>query len=164
MAVERGAAPGARPARSYSGCVANIAFARVRKCYVLVQNKNAATDEEWSKWVAFVSKGGEVSVPSMRVLIFSAGGSPTPKQRASIHALMPKTGGGVETAIVTASFVGRSVVGAMNLFNPKVRAFSPERVSDALDYLDVAAPDRPEGLDLAARLHHELGLPFTKRT
>ena len=155
---------GACRAGPYSGCVANIAFSRLRMCFVLVQNKNAATDDEWEKWVAFVSRGGEASVESMRVLIFSAGGSPTPKQRASIHKLMPQSGGGVSTAIVTASFIGRSVVSAMNLFNSKVRAFSPDRVSDALDYLDIAAPHRAELLDLVARLHGELDLPFTTHT
>ncbi len=136
----------------------NIAFGRSGRCFVLVQNEKPATDEEWGRWVAFVGKGGEASRAQLRVLILSKGGSPTPKQRRLIHELMPKTGGGALTAIVLSSVVGRTVVAAMALFNDKVRAFAPEHLSDALDYLGIPGPLRPELEKVVAGLHDSLGL------
>jgi hypothetical protein len=49
----------------------------------------------------------------------------------------------------------------MALFNPGVRAFAPNRVSDAFEYLRISSPRWPEVLDLARKLHDELGVPFT---
>jgi len=138
----------------------NLAFSRSGHCFVLVQNQKTATDEEWGRWVAFVGKGGRASGEHIRVLILSKGGSPTPKQRRLIHDLMPKMGGGTFTAIVLSSFIGRTVVAAMSLFNDKVRAFAPDRLSDALDYLAIPTPLRPELESVIAGLHETLSLPF----
>lgn len=134
---------------------------RSLNCTILVQNEQTATDEEWDRWVAFASAGGASAANLTRVLVFTAGGSPTPKQRAQIHALMPAGGSGLLTAVVIGSIVARTVVGAMALFNPGVRAFAPNRVSDAFEYLRISSPRWPEVLDLARKLHDELGVPFT---
>lgn len=143
--------------------MANLAFTRIGRCFVLVQNEQSATDEEWSRWVRFVAGGGEATSGRLGVLVMSAGGSPTPKQRKQIHELMPRTGGGVETAILLPSLVARTIVTAMSLFNPKVRAFAPDRLADALDYLGVADASRPDLIAAAHRLHDELGIAYRAR-
>jgi hypothetical protein len=141
----------------------NLAFGRKHQCFVLVQTENPASDAEWQQWVDFVSQGGTASAELMRVLVFSAGGSPTPKQRRLIHELMPLAGGSVMTAVVIDSRVGRAVVTAMSLFNRGVRAFRPDRVAEAFDHLGIAAAIRPELLELARQKHALLRLPFTAR-
>lgn len=140
----------------------NVAFERVDRCCVLVQNQRAATDEEWERWVAVLQAAGKDTKGALCVLVVSAGGSPTPKQRARIHALMPSAGGGVLTSIVTSSFIGRTVVSAMGLFNDKVRAFAPGELGRALDYLGVEEARRPELRSAIERLHAQLGLSTSR--
>lgn len=141
--------------------MANIAMGHSLNCSILVHNEETPTDDEWDRWVAFASAGGASATNLTRVLVFSAGGSPTPKQRAKIHTLMPTGGSGLLTAVVIGSRVARTVVGAMALFNPGVRAFAPNRVSDAFDYLRISNARWPEVLDLVRQLHDEIGVPFT---
>lgn len=135
-----------------------LAFDRLGACFVLVQGERDATDEEWSRWVDFVVRGGNDLERNIRVLVVSAGGSPTPKQRARIHEVMPKMGGGVPTAIVTSSRIGRVVVSTMALFNSEVRAFAPSELDRALAYLGVPDASQPALRALVARLHTTLGL------
>jgi hypothetical protein len=141
----------------------NLAFAHVGSCFVLVQNEHTASDEEWTRWVEAVSRGGADAAGLVRVLVMSAGGSPTPKQRRQIHALMPATGGGVPTAVVIGSTIGRAVVTAMSFFNGKVRAFAPEALGEAFEHLEVPRASRPELFALAKSLHAELGIAFVAR-
>lgn len=129
---------------------------RSLNCQILVQNERPATDEEWDRWVAFVTSAGASVAHLTRVLVFSAGGSPTPKQRAKIHALVPA--GGVLTAIVIGSRLARTVVKAMALFNPGTRAFAPNRLRDALEYLRVSGPRHVEVFAVTRALHAELGI------
>jgi hypothetical protein len=140
--------------------MANLAFSRFHNCFVLVQNQQTATDAEWADWIKFVLSPADGGGNTIRVLVFSAGGSPTPKQRSQIHRVMPRTQGGVYTAVVIASLVGRSVVNAMSLFNPKVRAFAPTHVQPALDYLQIPSATRMELLTLARQLHAAVQVPF----
>lgn len=141
----------------------DLAYARRGQCFVLVQTKNTASDEEWQKWIEFSTQLGADSAHLMRVLVFSAGGSPTPKQRKAIHALVPPDGRGVMTAVVLDSVIGRAVVSTMALFNPNVRAFTPDRVEAAFDYLQIVDSMRPELFELARQAHVELKLPFLAR-
>ncbi|MFO0683225.1 MAG: hypothetical protein U0234_14305 [Sandaracinus sp.] len=137
----------------------SLAFDRIGSCFVLVQGERDATDEEWSRWVDFVVRGGNDLQRDIRVLVISAGGSPTPKQRARIHEVMPRMGGGIPTAIVTSSRIGRAVVSTMALFNSEVRAFAPSELDRAVAYLGVPEASRPALRASVVRLHATLGLP-----
>jgi hypothetical protein len=140
----------------------NVAFERVDRCCVLVQNQKPATDEEWENWVGLLQAAGRETKGALCVLVVSAGGSPTPKQRARIHSLMPSTGGGVLTAIVTSSFIGRTVVSTMGLFNDKVRAFAPGELGRALEYLGVEEARRADVRSAVERLHTQLALSTSR--
>jgi hypothetical protein len=72
---------------------------------------------------------------------------------------MPTGGTGALTAIVIGSPVPRMVVGAMALFNPGTRAFGPNRLREALEYLHVSSARHAEVFALARALHDELGIP-----
>lgn len=147
-----------RSAPEIGRVMTNIAFERFRNCFVLVQNQYTASDAEWEEWLEFATGGGPAVATLMRVLIFSAGGAPTPKQRSQVHALTPKSGNGVRTAVVTPSFVGRTVVGAMALFNRNTEAFAPSSARRAFDYLGVPGPVHHELLERVYRLHQQLNI------
>lgn len=138
--------------------MSTLAFDRLGNCFLLVQGERDASDDEWSRWVEFVMRGGKELERKIRVLVVSSGGSPTPKQRARIHEVMPGMGGGVPTAIVTSSRIGRIVVSAMALFNSEVRAFAPSELDRALAYLGIPETERPMVRALVGRLHATLGL------
>jgi hypothetical protein len=141
--------------------MANLAMGRSLNCAILVHNERPATDdEEWDRWIAFVADAGPAAAHLTRVLVFSAGGSPTPKQRAKINVLTPPGEQGVLTAIVIPSLLARGVVSALTLFNPGVRAFAPERLQEALGYLRISSVRQPEVIHIARALHAELGIPF----
>jgi hypothetical protein len=140
--------------------VANIAFERFEDCCVLVQNHHSATDDEWKSWLDFVAQDSSAPPPNLRILIFSVGGSPTPKQRAQVHELMPKSGDGVRTAVVTASFVGRAIVTAMSLFNKNVRPFPMRPAKEAFAYVGIPESRHPELMALLRKMHERLGISF----
>lgn len=144
--------------------VQNLAFGRFGQCFVLVHDQHAPADEDWQRWVDFLSEGGAAHPSLLRVLIFSAGGSPTPTQRRALHALVRRAGPrGIRVAVVTDSAIGRAVVSVMALFNPLTRAFSAGRVEEALEHLDVLAALRPDLLRFAQQLHELLNVPFPSR-
>lgn len=139
--------------------MANLAFERFHNCFLLVQNQHSPTDVEWDQWLTFATQGGRGDAAVMRVLIFSAGGSPTAKQRSRVHELSPKSGNGVLTAVVTASFIGRTVVQAMALFNRNIRAFALNQSGQAFEYLYIPTPLHQELMECVQRLHQRIGIP-----
>jgi hypothetical protein len=136
--------------------MANLAFQRFHTCFVLVQNDKPPSDDEWALWLKFLVQARSLSASAVRVLVVSAGGSPTAKQRAEIHKLTPKSGEGVTTAVVIPSFVGRTVVGAMALFNNNVRPFSPKATRDALNYLGISPELHGEVMALVHALQQKV--------
>ena len=138
----------------------NVAFESFQRCAILVQNQHTATDEEWNQWLAFVAQSRARWASDLRILILSAGGTPTPKQRSMVHALMPKSGNGVLTAVVTSSFFGRTVVSAMSLFNRNVQAFSIRLARDAFNYLGIPSTRHMELMTRLRLMHERLDIPF----
>jgi hypothetical protein len=81
----------------------------------------------------------------IRGLSVSDGGGPTAKQRQELHEFMRQfTGGRGTIAIVTANPLVRGIVKALSLFNPQARGFAPGELSEAIDYLGLAADQRSE--------------------
>jgi hypothetical protein len=109
-------------------------------------------DEEWEAYLqAYVDMGeGE-----RKVLVFTQGAGPTSAQRGRLHEILRGTP--QRTAVVTASQLGRLMTAAVSWTNPAIRAFAPERVASAFDYLGIDAPRRPQLIRTARRLLAEVG-------
>jgi hypothetical protein len=97
------------------------------------------------------------------VLVYTDGGGPDSRQREELRRAF--AGKSPITAIVTASASARGIVTGLNWFfrEPRIKAFSPQDLEGALEYLGQAGPvPRGEVLHTLEALAAELGveLPF----
>jgi hypothetical protein len=105
-----------------------------------VHSEHAPTDVEWDAYMRMST------APGIRaLLVLSEGGGPNAQQRTSIARfphLKP-----LPTAIVTRAAVVRGVVTAIRWLGKNIRAFRPEELDDAFQYLEIG-----EGLSEQLRL------------
>jgi hypothetical protein len=102
---------------------------------LLVHGTGPPSDADWSDYVAAL----ELHKDSLRcVLVVSDGPGPNAAQRSRINALVDRNRRAVPTAVVTHSTVARGIVTVLHWFNPGIRAFAPDHLAGALDYLGVA--------------------------
>jgi hypothetical protein len=110
---------------------------------LVAHTSRAPTDVEWERYLGAM-RGHDVE--RMRSLVFTDGGAPNMAQRGRLNdTLDGKTSTG---AVISASALVRGVVTALRWFNPKLKAFSPTEVPQALTYLDIKSPR-----DIAAIRH-----------
>lgn len=142
-----------------AGAKKTMAFGKVDEFIVIVHGDSSPSDEEWAPWIEYnrrhFAEGGMV-----KLLIVTDGGAPSATQRQLTNETLaefflenPKA---VRGAIVTASTFVRGVVTALSWFNPGYTAFSPERMDDALKYLEVPPDRRPDVLALIKSLKAQL--------
>lgn len=110
-----------------------MAFALVGTVLVALHTESAPSDEEWSSYIELMKSIKDIS--RVRSMAFTDGGAPNSKQRKDVNDVLNGRPG--LAVVVSASTVVRGVVTALNWFNPLVRAFPPERLADAYDYLKV---------------------------
>lgn len=119
----------------------NIAFDEVNTYVILVHNKHAPTNEEWSEYIQFNTARGMAHGRLSPYLIVSEGGAPTGAQRRAMHdAITPvlqRNPTLMRSAIVTPSTFVRGIVAAMHLVNPIFQAFSPDDMESAYAYLGI---------------------------
>ncbi|HEX6275088.1 MAG TPA: hypothetical protein VFZ53_18745 [Polyangiaceae bacterium] len=74
---------------------------------------------------------------NLRILVVTDGGGPDAVMRAEVAEFYKANRVLVKTAVITASLISRSIVAAIGLVNPHVKAFSPGHVRTALTHLDL---------------------------
>jgi hypothetical protein len=108
---------------------------RVGSVIVLVHGPESPTQAEWDKYLELVEQSSGLAT---QVLVYSKKGAPGPKQRADVQRLYngyPK--GAPPVAVVTGDTIARGVVKAISWIygGDKIRAFAPEEVELALEWL-----------------------------
>jgi hypothetical protein len=102
--------------------------------FVLVHGKRSPCDAEWDLYLTDLrAQAGRLDC--VRTLVITEGGNPDGAQRQRLNQLL--RGRPTRAAVLTASIVARGVVGALAVFNPSIRAFSPDAAGLALAYLGV---------------------------
>jgi len=120
---------------------------------ICVHTSRAPSDAEWARYIAAV---GTCDVERLRTVVFTDGGAPNSEQRKLVNrALGGKTSVG---GIVTGNVVVRSAVTALSWFNPKIKAFSPERTEEAFQHVGLTPDEVPAVWEIVARLRTELGV------
>lgn len=140
----------------------SMVFKIVGNVHIVLAGAADPTDADWRLYMDAV-RGEERKMADfgkMRTLVFSAGGGPNAKQRKEINEFL----GGRPTpvAIVTSSTIMRGVVTALQWFNPLARAFSPENVVAALQFLGTSNSEASEVWAEAKRLQNSFGAPASK--
>lgn len=110
----------------------NMTFATVGNVVIALHTSSAPTDEEWTEYTRAVKA---MDITKVKPLAFSDGGGPDSKQRKQLNDVLASRPG--RAALVTSSTLARSVVTALSWFNPLVKAFAPDEVAQAFDYLQL---------------------------
>jgi hypothetical protein len=119
---------------------------------ILVHTSRPPSTDEWATYISTISK---LDPAKFQTLVFTDGGAPSSTQRKEVtEALGGRASRG---AIVSASMLVRGVVTALSWFNPLIRAFSPDEVADALQYLCVPRDEEPRVWAEVQRLREQLG-------
>jgi hypothetical protein len=125
---------------------------------LLVHGEEPPTNADWGEYLGFLQT--QVSlVPSPRFLLVTDGVAPTPTQRARLNALVGKLGRPVPTAVITHSRLARGVVAILRLFNSAIRAFAPNELSSAMEYLEIDPARRTDLLDRIVQMRIEISRP-----
>lgn len=115
----------------------------------------AIADADWARYVAAIEAQVVARRPA-RALVLSYGSAPTTAQRALLEKAAAPVKRDLKVAVVTSSTFVRGVVNAFTLFSPGYRAFSPERLDDALAFLEFVPSRRAEVRAVLARLDAEV--------
>jgi hypothetical protein len=120
---------------------------------VFVHSEESPSNREWSTLMDAFRNA--TNLRRIRVLVFTYGGAPNARQRAELNDVL----GGVRppVAVVTPSTLARAVCTAIGWFQPRLRAFAPEELEAALDYLDANEADRKVLTRMLRELRLELG-------
>jgi hypothetical protein len=125
----------------------NLAIQVIDRLFIVAYGATSPTDEEWSDYLGLVQRHG---IDRTQHIIFTEGGAPTSAQRRRVAALLD--GRAVPVAVLSASARVRAMVTALSWLNPRIKAFPPSALPEALDFLDVPA----SRADLIAGALHKL--------
>jgi hypothetical protein len=128
--------------RTWSSCGGTL------QVVISLHRHDSPTDEEWAEYmqalaIAMVALKGDKR--GIRGMSISDGGGPNAKQREEINEFMRQfTGGRGTISIVTANPFVRGIIKALSWFNPQARGFSPDQMTEAIDYLGLTPEQRAE--------------------
>jgi len=105
---------------------------------VFVHSEQAPSNAEWSSLMD--SFRTATNWRRIRVLVFTYGGAPNARQRAELNDVLRDVRPPV--AVITPSTLARAVCTAIGWFQPRLRAFPPDEIESAFDYLDANEADR----------------------
>ena len=123
--------------------------------FVLVHNKQSPKDAEWDAYIDDLKRQAS-RADCIKTLVFTEGGNPDGYQRKRLNDVL--AGRPTLAAVMTHSFLARAVVGTLAVFNPRIRAFSPDDAGLALAYLKIPMSQYGAVLQTLARLKREMGL------
>ena len=103
-------------------------------CLILAHGEEPPTDEEWEQYVEALARYCD-EYATLRVLVVSAGGAPTPGQRAVMDKRVKRHMHRAKIALMTQSTFVRGVLKAFSLFSPAYRGFDLKDFDGALAHL-----------------------------
>jgi hypothetical protein len=105
---------------------------------ILVHSRGSPSDQEWDGYLAEMTKHDP---EKLLTLVFTDGGAPSAGQRKVVNDFLE--GRTSRCAVITKSPIGRGVVSALSWFNPKIKAFPPNAIDDAMRYLGLQTVQFP---------------------
>jgi hypothetical protein len=118
----------------------NFAYGRLDRFVIVVHGDDPPTDDVWKEYLDYTFNGATAK-DIVRHLVVTRGASPTSAQRRLLQerasVLLDEHPTSVRAAIITPSTFARGVVAAISWIIDAPRAFAPDRLADAMSYLDV---------------------------
>ena len=123
--------------------------------FILLHTHLPPADSEWHPYnQELVRVDQTVGIEKCGTIVFTDGGSPGGPQRKLVADLLK--GRASICAVVTANPLVRGAVTALSWFNSKIKAFPPDQVDAALEYIGVQSHEiglvRREALALSKKL------------
>ena len=118
--------------------------------HVVMHDRRDPTDAEWSRYIAELQRC--TTQGDWRILVYSAGGTPTGHQR---HALT-KTLRGHPVAVITSSPIMRAMGFVMKALDPSIRVMTPSDEDSAFAHLRLTPDHRRRALMLRDQLARQL--------
>ncbi|MEM7157467.1 MAG: STAS/SEC14 domain-containing protein [Myxococcota bacterium] len=109
----------------------NILFERHQDWVLLVHGADPPNDDEWARYADVLRDAANSS--GRGLLALTDGVGPNALQRKQVSDVK------MRGAIVTLSRVARGIVTALGWVGVEIKAFPPEDLEDALDYLEIDA-------------------------
>jgi hypothetical protein len=109
-----------------------VGYALIGRVFIAVWGRGNLSDAAFPEILEVFRR---LDFNTVRMLVVTEGGGPTPVQRKSMNAVLD--GNELLTAVVTEDIVIRGTVTALSWFNKKIRSFPNSALDDALDYLGV---------------------------
>jgi hypothetical protein len=137
-----------------------MGFRIIGNLHIVVVGEKDPTNSDWKAYLDAIraaEKNGIDVTARLRTLVFSDGAGPNAQQRKVVADYL--NGRPSPLAIVTGGAIMRGVITALSWFNPQVRAFAPEYLTDALRYLDVPQIKLDSILRDANEIQSELKIP-----
>jgi hypothetical protein len=134
----------------------------MRSVLVSVWNRSQPTEEEWAIYLPEVRRAiadCRTNNDYLRFLVFTDGGAPSASQRAkTLEGGLVK---GTRTAVVTANRIARGIVTAFSWFDISMKAFAPQEIVKAFEFLKVPTIQHKVILAEARRLERQIegGVP-----
>jgi hypothetical protein len=136
-----------------------VAFRAYATFLVVVHNALPPAADEWNQVIAVYRD--HPNVASLRVLVYTDGGSPNVAQRSDLTAAI--TNRNMLTAVVSSSVLARAAGIAISWLVPNLRMFNPTELESALDYLGATGGDRRILREIVDQLRRDLS-PASART
>jgi hypothetical protein len=133
---------------------------RMARLVVTVHTHAVPEDEEWAEYMSGVD--AYLPLEDQRILVVSAGGGPSGKQRQMMVEAL--NGARVPVAIITSSWVMRGSGIAVSWFNPSLKVFGPDALDSAIEYLGLTTWERMESTRCLKELEKGLGLDVVQLT
>jgi hypothetical protein len=133
----------------------SLLYQRHGNLVLIVQTERPPADEDWAGYVNLYRRGWH-RYNQCRILVLSAGGSPTNLQQRQVNELVP--GIAVRVAVVALAPSVAQIVRRLIIVNDAMQLFSPDELDQAMAFLDVADAERPMVREALAAMQAELGL------
>ncbi|EYF07824.1 hypothetical protein [Chondromyces apiculatus] len=111
-------------------------------------------EEEWAKYIRLLSSISEYS--NARSLVFTDGGAPSTKQRQQVNAILAGRPG--RAVAISHNPLIRGAITALNMFNPLVRSYPPDKLADAYAHLKLTTDEIAAIHQALKGLYAELGV------
>jgi len=114
----------------------NMVTRRLGNLLILRQNQQSPSDEEWDECLGLLSP----DLDTVRVLVITDGGGPTPEQRRRLDQTL--NGTPVRVAVVSDSVKIRFVVSSVAFLTRRIKSFSELEYTEALEHLNLDLDQR----------------------
>jgi hypothetical protein len=124
---------------------------------LFLHTARAPSNEEWDGALSVMRRyamSGDFR--RLRALVVSEGGGPDAGQRSALQHVFKSHNHALKCSVITTSVIGRGVIGAVSMFNPQLKGFSPRSFAEAIAHIDLPQATMPRLIREFSSMEREL--------